>query len=317
MPLEKGSSREVVSHNIETEVNAGKPQKQAVAIAMSKAGKSTKDAAEVKVERKGSYQGVPQWGISGSAEQTPSKATAQKWADAENNANRNRKSKDGILNWAGGQRTMSPTIAGGKTIEPKANPNRTATAVDTMNAGAHRQPILARKSNDEFSDEAREAAAEARKRNSGKSLTERANEKAGESFHKGSKPADKSQPYGAAYEQREAERNRKANAAVKERTGHDALNAGMHRQAVTPQRQQDARAVNIERMQQGDEWSDEARKKAAEARKGGSVSPSFVSPSSEEGQRLMRERQERIQAGTEPKERSVKEIIAEQKAKKK
>ena len=37
-----------------------------------------------KVVRKGSYQGVPQWGISTGAEITPSKATAEKWASAEN-----------------------------------------------------------------------------------------------------------------------------------------------------------------------------------------------------------------------------------------
>lgn len=40
MPLKKGKSKESVSSNIKTEMHAGKPQKQAIAIAMSKAGKS-------------------------------------------------------------------------------------------------------------------------------------------------------------------------------------------------------------------------------------------------------------------------------------
>jgi len=40
MPLKSGSSKKVIAENIRTEMHAGKPQKQAIAIAMSKAGKS-------------------------------------------------------------------------------------------------------------------------------------------------------------------------------------------------------------------------------------------------------------------------------------
>lgn len=40
MPLKSGSSKKVISKNIRTEMHAGKSQKQAIAIALRKAGKS-------------------------------------------------------------------------------------------------------------------------------------------------------------------------------------------------------------------------------------------------------------------------------------
>jgi hypothetical protein len=43
VPLEKGSSQAVISHNIEELMASGHPQKQAVAIALKEAGKSNKD----------------------------------------------------------------------------------------------------------------------------------------------------------------------------------------------------------------------------------------------------------------------------------
>lgn len=39
MPLKKGKSKKTISKNIATEIRAGRPRKQAIAIAMHMAGK--------------------------------------------------------------------------------------------------------------------------------------------------------------------------------------------------------------------------------------------------------------------------------------
>lgn len=42
MPLKRGSSKKTISKNIATEIKAGRPQKQAIAIAYSEARRSKK-----------------------------------------------------------------------------------------------------------------------------------------------------------------------------------------------------------------------------------------------------------------------------------
>jgi hypothetical protein len=44
MPLVRGSSKEAISENIGTEINAGKPKAQAVAVAYSEARRSSRRA---------------------------------------------------------------------------------------------------------------------------------------------------------------------------------------------------------------------------------------------------------------------------------
>ena len=46
MPLKKGRSKKIIGENIATEIKAGTPKDQAIAIAMSKAGKKKKKGAK-------------------------------------------------------------------------------------------------------------------------------------------------------------------------------------------------------------------------------------------------------------------------------
>lgn len=53
MPLKHGSSKKDISDNIRTEMHAGKKQSQAVAIAMSEAGKSRNKSHKSKKKNRG------------------------------------------------------------------------------------------------------------------------------------------------------------------------------------------------------------------------------------------------------------------------
>ncbi len=52
MPLKTGKSKKVISSNIRTEIAAGRPQKQAVAIALRKAGVPKKKSSSKQVRKR-------------------------------------------------------------------------------------------------------------------------------------------------------------------------------------------------------------------------------------------------------------------------
>lgn len=78
MPLKKGSSNATVSSNIKREMSAGKPQKQAVAIAMHEAGRSR---AAPNMARATRYEPNPSGTVPGGAKASMPKSGASEGGD--------------------------------------------------------------------------------------------------------------------------------------------------------------------------------------------------------------------------------------------
>src|ERR1700687_2958125 len=91
MPLQSGSSRETISHNIGTEIRAGKDPKQAAAIAYSVAGKGkAKDSYATHrwdAKDEGNIQPIPMIPASGSVLTTPAPEGTESGSFFSNNLN--------------------------------------------------------------------------------------------------------------------------------------------------------------------------------------------------------------------------------------